>query len=263
MDNLFERVGKIVLEAGELIKGVAISQLEIFEKGPANYVTEVDYRVQAFIVEKLTELMPGCNIITEENDSNLYDLVKPTWILDPVDGTTNLMYQYGMSSISLGLFIDWLPEMSFIFNPFTNELFTALKGRGAFLNGQPIHVGPARNLSESLISFGTTPYDRSKAHQTFTLLEALYMKSRDIRRGGSAALDLAYIACGRQEGFFELRLQPWDYAAGILMVEEAGGRITDMTGAPLKLTEPCSVLASNGAIHAEMLEIVTIISTKQ
>jgi Archaeal fructose-1,6-bisphosphatase and related enzymes of inositol monophosphatase family len=256
VERIFGQVEKIIYEAGRLIKNAAVSSYEIFTKGPANYVTEVDYNVQTLIVKNLKELMPGCNIITEENDNNLYDLSKPTWILDPVDGTTNLIYQYGMSSISLGLFIERIPVMSFVYNPFNDELFTAFKGKGSFLNGNQVKISAARKLEDSVIAFGTTPYDRSMAHPTFKLLEALFMKSRDVRRGGSAALDFTYIACGRQDGFFELCLQPWDYAAGILIVEEAGGRITDMEGMPLSLTKPSSVLASNGMIHSEMLDTV-------
>lgn len=170
---------------------------------------------------------------------------KDIYIVDPIDGTTNFMKGYQMSAISAALAKDGEVICGVVYNPYLDELFTAGKGQGAFLNGKPIHVSGAP-LSEGLVLFGTSPYHESLAEQSFQTAYQYFKQALDVRRSGSAALDLCSIAAGRAELFFELILQPWDYAAGSLLIQEAGGVITDMEGGQITLDCPCSILATNG-----------------
>ena len=142
--------------------------------------------------------------------------------------------------------------LGIVYDPFREDVYYARKGTGSFLNGKPIRVSQANTLKETIISFGTAPYDKGLAKENFERLLKVFMESQDIRRTGSAALDLAYVACGRTGGFFEARLSPWDFAAGMLLISEAGGMITDFSGAPLDLLKRGSVVATNGRIHEEL-----------
>mgnify|MGYP000870769384 CR=1 FL=1 len=160
------------------------------------------------------------------------------------------------SAVSLALAVRGVLTLAFVYNPYTDELFEAVVNQGARLNGVAIRASARSLLSDSLIGFGTTPYAREQAHITFLLLEQVFLRSLEIRRSGSAALDLAYVACGRLDGFFELHLQPWDYAAGGLILQEAGGRITNWRGAAPSLRYGDSILATNGPIHPALLELI-------
>lgn len=225
----------------------------IAKSGSSNYVTEIDTRVQEIIISKLKRLIPDSNIIAEETDHNDFSMGKYTWILDPVDGTTNLMYGYKFSAVSLGLFVDGRPFAGIVYNPFLGELFFAQKGKGAFVNNRQIKVNNNDSLQHSLITFGTSPYDREKADETFRVTRNVFDRCRDIRRTGSAALDLCYVAAGRTDAFFEMELQPWDYAGGSIILEEAGGKISDWKGNPVDYINKTPVVASNGYIHNELL----------
>ncbi len=253
---LAEPVGQIVRQAGRLILDQQDGTLQIEQKSAANYVTQIDFAVQAFVLDRLKELTPTFAVIAEESDVNQYSLEQPTWILDPVDGTTNLMRNYHHSAVSLALAVRGFLTLGFVYNPYTDELFEAVVNQGALLNGQAIAASTRSLLSDSLIGFGTTPYAREQAHSTFLLLERVFLQSLEIRRSGSAALDLAYVACGRLDGFFELCLQPWDYAAGGLILQEAGGRITNWQGSAPSLRHGDSILATNGHIHAGLLDLI-------
>lgn len=220
-------------------------------KGPADYVTQVDTNVQKFLSEKLYELAPQIQFLGEEE--GLHAMSSDTfWILDPVDGTTNLIHDYQHSTVSLGLYEKGEIVMGVIYDPFREEVFHAEKGKGSFRNGEPIHVASAGTLEETIIAIGTAPYQKELAHENFQRFERIFMKCQDIRRTGSAAMDLAYVACGRIGGFFEARLQPWDFAAGMLLVEEAGGRITRFDGSAVNPVEPGGILATNGKLHEEL-----------
>ena len=223
------------------------------EKGTADYVTQVDVSVQDFLKKALHTLEPDIQFLGEETglqrmDADLY------WILDPVDGTTNLMHDYQHSVVSLALCRQQEIVMGIVYDPFHDELFSAVKGEGSFLNGKPIHVSSAKKLSETIIGIGTAK--RELAKENFTRFLKVYENSQDIRRLGSAALELAYTACGRQGGYFEVYLNPWDYAAGILLVEEAGGKVTDWIGNKLNPRQGNQVIGTNGNIHQELLRIL-------
>ncbi len=220
-------------------------------KGPADYVTQVDTNVQKFLSEKLYELAPQIQFLGEEE--GLHAMSSDTfWILDPVDGTTNLIHDYQHSTVSLGLYEKGEIVMGVIYDPFREEVFYAEKGKGSFRNGEPIHAAQAETLGETIVAIGTAPYQKELAHENFQRFERIFMKCQDIRRTGSAAMDLAYVACGRIGGFFEARLQPWDFAAGMLLVEEAGGRITRFDGSAVNPVEPGGILATNGKLHEEL-----------
>lgn len=242
----------IVREGGKLMLELEKSGFSVSEKSAANYVTEIDLAVEKMIVGRLKQLTPAFSVVTEETDSGVPDYLEPTWVLDPVDGTTNLMRGYRHSAISLALADGGRPVLGLVFNPYSDEQFAAVLGHGAELNGRPIQVGRHDRLEDCLVGFGTTPYDRRGAHQTFAIVEEIFMQSLEIRRSGSAALDLAYVACGRLDVFFEMTLQPWDYAAGSLILQEAGGRTTNWQGDPPSLRHGDSVLASNGLVHEQI-----------
>lgn len=254
MDHIKEKAQNAVRKAGEIILNSQKDSSIVFEKGAKNYVTQIDFAVQDYLVKKLVEIIPGSNIISEESEENSFVMDKPTWILDPVDGTSNIMRQYCHSAVSLALFIDGKPSLGFIYNPYLDEMFSAEAGKGAFLNGRKISVSSNSNMKDCLISFGTTPYSREEAHRTFYIAEQIFINALDVRRSGSAALDIAYVACGRTDGFFELNLQPWDCAAGILILEEAGGVATNWNGDPVSMKHSDSILASNGIVHKKLLE---------
>ena len=146
--------------------------------------------------------------------------------------------------------------MGIIYDPFREEIFHAEKGKGSFRNGEPIHVAAAETLGDTIISIGTAPYQKELAHENFQKFERIFTKCQDIRRTGSAAMDLAYAACGRTGGFFEARLQPWDFAAGMLLVEEAGGKVTRFDGSRINPTEPGEILATNGKLHEELQRLL-------
>ena len=222
-------------------------------KGPADYVTQVDTDIQKFLAEELGRLAPEIQFLGEEE--GLHEMSGDIyWILDPVDGTTNLIHDYQHSVVSLGLYDKGEITMGIIYDPFREDIYYAKKGRGSFLNGNPIHVSEAASLSETIIAIGTSPYNKELADENFRRIRSVFEKSQDIRRTGTAALDLAYVACGRTGGFFEPLLNPWDFAAGMLLIAEAGGRITDFAGEPLNLLKKSSVVASNGKVHDELRE---------
>lgn len=229
--------------------------VHVKEKGLADYVTQVDTSIQKFLSEELSKIAPEISFLGEEE--GLHEMNAETyWILDPIDGTTNLIHDFQHSTVSLGLYHKGEIVMGIIYDPFREDVYYAEKGKGSFLNGKPVHVSGAQTLSETIVAFGTAPYEKALAKENFPRVQRVYEQSQDIRRTGSAALDLAYVACGRTGGFFEIRLQPWDFAAGMLLVTEAGGKVTDFEGNPLNLLRPGSVLATNGAVHEELLKLM-------
>jgi myo-inositol-1(or 4)-monophosphatase len=254
--NLTVSIKDAVKKAGELFLSSTLEKDSIIQKGHANYVTQVDYEVQKFLVKELGRLIPGSNIITEEANDNRFDLEGATWILDPIDGTTNFMHQYRQSAVSLALFMGREPVLGVIYNPYSDEMFVGEAEKGAFLNDKRISVSSNASLADCLIGFGTAPYDRDSAHSTFETAQRVFLRCQDIRRTGSAALDIAYVACGRIDGFFESVLQPWDFAAGKIILKEAGGKMTSWNGADQVVTAPCSMIATNGKIHADLLELI-------
>ncbi len=242
------------LSAGAKVLKKKFLHVSIRYKGRANLVTEADILSQKAILSVIARLAPLHDYQAEEN------AVRNTgspfrWVIDPLDGTTNYAHGYPASCVSIALLFKDKPILGGVEDPFRGERFIAEKNRGAFLNGKKISVSKTKLLRESLLITGFA-YDRHRhSHFYVERLRKFLLASHDIRRSGSAALDLAWIACGRADGFWEFRLNPWDVAAGWLLVEEAGGRVTDFSGK--RWSRPSvfgpQTLASNGRIHSEML----------
>lgn len=231
---------------GLLTDKQAVSQVTV--KGVSDYVTQVDFRVQEYLREQLHKEWPRIQFMGEEKDNSEIDFNADIWILDPVDGTTNLIHDFRNSAVSLGMCSRGEMVCGVIYQPFSDEVFTAVKGEGAFLNGEPIHVSRAETMADSLISIGTTPYEHEYANRNFEIFKKVFLDCQDIRRIGSAAIELAYVACGRLDAFFEMNLKPWDYAAGLLLIEEAGGTVTGFQGEKPVPWKKGSIVGSNGPI---------------
>ena len=229
MKELFEQAVRIVRENGRELTGRNGAD-RIREKGRKDYVTEVDIRVQKQIFEELKKLDPGAGFLGEEQDHPKVPEEGDVWILDPVDGTTNLIHDFRHSTISLAYARDGVICFGIVYDPFHDECFTAEIGGGAFLNGIQVHVSGKEHLDDCLIAMGTSPGCREHANENFAKMRRVFDACQDIRRIGSAALELSYVACGRLDGFYEENLKIWDYAAGSLLVTEAGGAFE--TGGP-------------------------------
>lgn len=238
----------IVREAGLRIREAHNIELDTAEKtSAADLVTKYDVATQAFLKENLLRLMPEADFFGEEGEHQR--LTKDwTFIVDPIDGTTNFVRGMNYSNISVALAYQGEVRYAVVYNPFVDELFAAEKGKGATLNGAPIHVSD-RDSAHAIAMCGSTIYDRSYTDRSFAIMRKLYDIGLDYRRFGAAALDVCHVAAGRVEIFFECRLSPWDYAAGSLIVTEAGGTITRLDGSPIDPLMPGSVWATNGLCH--------------
>ncbi|MBQ6928629.1 MAG: inositol monophosphatase [Oscillospiraceae bacterium] len=218
-------------------------------------VTEYDRRVQELVIGRLSAALPKARFFCEENDRHDDLRAEEVFIIDPIDGTMNFVHGLHHSCISAAYMLSGELRAAAIFNPYVGELFTAVKGEGAFLNGRPLRVSDEA-LAESLVCCGTTPYDAALADRGFALMKAAFLAGLDIRREGSAALDLCSAAAGRCGVYFELGLSLWDYAAGKLLVEEAGGVCCTIDGAalPMDPTRPSVVAGGRRAVE-EFLQL--------
>ncbi len=245
---------KAAKKAGKLLKENLNKEKKIEFKGAVDLVTELDRASEALIIDILKSGFPESGILTEEREeivaSNDY-----RWIVDPLDGTTNYAHSYPVFCVSIALEKKGDVILGVVYDPTSEELFVAEKERGATLNGEEIIVSRTSDLSRSLLSTGF-PYDiRTSPDNNLNFFASFAMKAQAIRRAGSAALDLCYVACGRFDGFWELKLKPWDVAAGNLMITEAGGKVSDFAGAPLSLYAK-ETLASNGFLHEIMIDVL-------
>ena len=254
-DALIEQAVKAVRKAGALLTDQSAIR-NIWAKSETDFVTNVDVTVQETLKAQLASLAPEIQFMGEEQDNSRLDWNRPCWLLDPVDGTTNLIHSFQHSAISLALAEGGQILFGVVYNPYSGECFTARRGQGAFCNGSPIRVSGADRLEDSLLCAGTVPGRRELADKAFCQMRNLYNVCQDIRRTGCASLDLCWVACGRLDGYVELFLQPWDYAAGLLIVNEAGGRITAPDGSPLSLCQGGPLLASNGKLHAALQSLL-------
>lgn len=240
-----EAICKLMRDCGKSIRDIDRTTLLINAKaGHANFVTDCDKRVQDQLMSGLLDLMPDAHFIGEEGSAQEFSSKGKYFIVDPIDGTTNFIKDFHASSISVALIVDGVAELGAIYNPYLDEMFTAMLGQGAFCNGKRIHVS-SESLENGLVIFGTSPYNQELSKRSFELAYSYFKKAIDIRRTGSAALDLCSVAAGRAELFFELSLSPWDYAAGALIVEEAGGIVTDIDGNSIDYSRKSSILARN------------------
>lgn len=241
-------------EAGLLLRDRLDDRHAVAFKGEIDIVTEADRLSEALILSAIRRRFPGHDILSEESGATRCG--SPfRWIVDPLDGTTNYAHGYPVFSVSIALEREREVCLGVVFNPMLDEMFTAEKGRGAFLNGRLLRVSATTNLSHGLLATGF-PYDiRDSEDNNINYFVQMARKARAIRRAGSAALDLAYVAAGRFDGFWELKLSAWDTAAGWLLVREAGGQVTDLFGAPFELQSP-HVLATNGLLHGDIMAVL-------
>jgi len=242
-------------EAGHILLEKFGRNIGISKKGDIDLVTEADLASEAFIIEKINTHYPQHSILAEESGASVQvGEIVWKWIIDPLDGTTN--YAHGYPCFCVTLAIEHKSELAVgvTYDPTRDELFAAERHHGAFLNNKQIRVSAAEPLSDSMLVTGF-PYDLSRRDHLASTFEKFLLKSRAVRRDGSAAIDLAYVACGRFDGFWEEGLNAWDVAAGVLMIEEAGGRTSAYDGSALDIYKP-PFCASNGRIHDEMLDLL-------
>ncbi len=254
MDELLDFAVNCAKESGKIQKEYYEQSFSIHHKGDINLVTDVDYLCQAKIIELIEKDFPADEVISEEK-INYFDNRKNRWIVDPLDGTTNYAHGYPFFCTSIAYEVNGEIVVGAVYNPIFNELFYGRKGEGAYLNGNRIGVSNVQVLRDALLSTGF-PYDlaTNKRNNVDNFVRFIY-KSQAIRRDGSAALNLCYLACGRFDGFWELKLNPWDVAAGCLIIMEAGGKITNFQGKPFDIYKD-DIAASNGLIHDAMLELL-------
>lgn len=243
-EHLLEEIIEIVHGCGKIMLSATDIERKMHQKaGKGNFVTDYDSRVQQVLEEKLLALVPGAVFLGEEDQMDQTDISRGyAFIVDPIDGTANFTRGFDMSCISVALALDGKPVLGVIYNPYSGETYHAEKGKGAYRNGEPIHASQ-RTLEEGLILFGTAPYHQELTKRSFEVAYQYMSRGEDLRRSGSAALDLCAIASGRAEFYFEMRLCPWDYAAGALLVEEAGGLVSDLEGRPVTYDRKQTVVA--------------------
>lgn len=238
----------IVDKAGEMVREADAGTRKITRKGRIDLVTETDVAVEEMLKGELAGLLPGSNFLAEESAKD-GELSEFTWIIDPIDGTTNFAHGLPMVANSIALWHSGRVVLGVVNLPLLGEKFTAVEGEGAFLNGEPIHVADQSDLEQCLLATGF-PYAIEEHLETILKhLHRLLPLTQGIRRPGAAALDLAYVACGRYDGFYESALNPWDTAAGWLLVKEAGGRISEYDAGCKYGFDSLTILATNGRIH--------------
>jgi myo-inositol-1(or 4)-monophosphatase len=244
--NITEKANKIILKNLNRIREIS------YKKGDFNLVTNVDKEVEALLIKEIISRFPNHSIIAEESGKYIRD-PNYEWFIDPIDGTTNFAHAYPCFCISVGFARKKKLEFGLIKNPSTGDLYSAIKNKGAKLNGKTIKVSKIKTLRESLLITGF-PYERKKSKiNNFKYFKNLTGCSHGVRRDGAAALDLCYVASGAADGFWELKLSPWDMAAGALIVEEAGGKVTNFRGGKFDIY--CKeIIASNGFIHKELVK---------
>ena len=244
-------------EAGQILLEKFGRKINISLKGDINLVTEADLASEKLIIERIRSYYPKHSILAEESgeSSAIVDGDKRwKWIVDPLDGTTNYAHGYPCFAVTLALEHDGEIVVGVTFDPTRNEMFSAERGGGAHLNNRQIRVSATEKLADALVVTGF-PYNFKGKEDFAKHLTDFLMRSRGVRRDGSAAIDMAYVACGRFDGFWEEGLNPWDVAAGKLLIEEAGGRLSYYDGAPFSIYSP-PICGSNSLIHNEMLEVL-------
>lgn len=266
----YDKIVSLVYEARNTISSVSLNPHEK-NKNPYDFVTAADIGISEFLNKKLNELYPDIGFMTEEESE--HTLSEKCFLLDPIDGTTNLIYDYKMSSVSLAYVEKGEVVFGVVFNPFTDEMFFAIKGKGAYLyktdkgiedllktgvnnyDKNILHVSN-RDLKHSLIEFGAGSSHKSESKETFERARRVFENCLDLRRICSTAIVLCYISCGRLDGYFEKVIKPWDYAAGILILSEAGGKSSDWKGNRLPLDKSGTIVCANAQIFDELRNMV-------
>ncbi|OGE20203.1 MAG: inositol monophosphatase [Candidatus Dadabacteria bacterium RIFCSPHIGHO2_12_FULL_53_21] len=251
---------KAAREAGEVLRANLGKVKEITFKGKNSLVTEVDKLSEDIIIDSIKRSFPSHDVFAEESGRRSTSS-EYVWIIDPLDGTTNYAHGYPFFSISIALEVDGTVKAGLVYDPVKDEMFSAELGKGAFMNGEAIGVSGSARLDESHLVTGFVHDDARMVEENLRHFSDFIWRARAVRRDGSAALDLCYVACGRFDGFWELGLNPWDTAAGALIVEEAGGRVTNFTGDEYSIYVK-EILASNNGIHSEMIDVLSMNRSK-
>ena len=280
LDQLARTVKQALLAGGRILKAGYSAKRRVFFKTITSPVTHIDMMSERAIINLIRRRFPTHGFLSEESSylkeithaarrrlaadlrvasgalKQATDASKYRWVIDPLDGTVNFVHGLPQSCVSVAVEKEGVVLAGGVFDPYRNELFLATRGGGATLNGHPIRVSKRSPLRRSLLVTGF-PYDHQRRAKFYlAFVEPFLRRSMDLRRLGSAALDLSWVACGRLEGYWEFYLNPWDVAAGVLLVQEAGGRVTDFGGGDFDINAPAETLASNGRIHAEMLQVM-------
>lgn len=232
-----------------------VENLQVSKKGPADFVTIADKMAEETLVKELTKARPDYGFVLEEGKDIEGKDSSNTWVIDPLDGTTNFLHGIPHFAISIALMRDGEPFAGVVYNPVTDEMFWAEKGQGAFLNGRRLRVSARSNMAEGVFSTGVPFLGMDKDERFLERLNSVMSVSSGIRRFGSAALDLAYVAAARYDGFWECGLKSWDMAAGIVLVREAGGFITDIKG-KRNMLESGDIVAANEKLHPQLLKLI-------
>jgi myo-inositol-1(or 4)-monophosphatase len=251
-DKIISAAKEAALTAGAIISSSSAGVIEI--KSPTDYVTDIDFKCQKEIIDIIKSSFPGHNILAEESDDR-FSGKNDLWIIDPLDGTTNFIHGLSHSCVSIAYFTESEVKAGVIYDPYRKEMFSAVKGRGAYLNGERLIMPPDAQIKKCLIATGMPFRNHDKVVPYFMCLSGVLKSSSGIRRMGSAALDLAWTAAGRFGGFFEGWLSPWDIAAGVLIIEESGGRITDFKGEKNYFHNGC-VVAAGESVFPVLFSIV-------
>ena len=256
--SILQTAVAVAHEAGALVRTAfpRTALTNVSYKGAVNPVTETDLAAERLILDRLHAAFPTHRFYAEESGGDEWRAPgPPIWLIDPLDGTVNFAHGFPYVGVSLALVVEGQPVVGVIYDPLRDETFAASLGNGATLNGEPIHVSGVEKLERALLATGF-PYDRRTAPDNNTQrLDHFLRRCQGVRRAGAAVLDLSYVACGRLDGFWEIRLNPWDVAAGIIIVREAGGRVTDDQGSP-DCVSGTFIVGSNGRIHEEMLRVI-------
>jgi myo-inositol-1(or 4)-monophosphatase len=253
--QLTETATEAARVAARLLAQQARDGFQIEHKNPINLVTDADRHSEQAIIDVIRARFPGHQILAEERGLKTTDRSPYRWIIDPLDGTTNFAHGFPAYCVSIGLEYEERLLLGVVLDPTREELFVAQAGGGASLNGTSLRVSRAQKLDEALLVTGFAYDIRETSQNNLDHFARFALRAQGLRRTGSAALDLCYVASGRFDGFWELKLNPWDTAAGVLMVREAGGRVTDFSGAPFSIYGQ-HIVASNGLIHDEMLMVL-------
>lgn len=248
------QVESIVRKAGQMIKDNPPGMVSNKE-GLANFVTEWDVKIQKFLIGELSAVYPDASFFgEEETEGNTHITSDRCFYIDPIDGTTNYIFGYNHSCVSVGMSLDGIITEGYVYNPFTDDFYSAVKGEGAYLNGRRLKINDS-SLAQGIVAFGCARYNEGDTDALFSITKELYLNSLCVRNGGSAALDLTRVASGANVAYIELMLQPYDYAAASVIIEEAGGVIGQVDGSRITLDKGCGILAGSPKAVKEVREI--------
>ncbi len=253
-DKELEVARQAAREAGNLLKDRFGRVQHVTKKGKTDLVTEADFESERTIMDIILKGFPEDGVVAEESGEHTRSSSR-IWLIDPLDGTVNFAHAFPFFAVSLALQVNGDEVLGLVFNPYMEELFEAVRGSGAFLNGNPIRVSPTSDLVDSLLAVGFPYTLHQNPHRVMDHLKKMAVRAQAIRRLGSAALDLCYVAAGRLDGYWEEGLKPWDTAAGMIIVREAGGIVSDYDGHPFSPYKG-TIVASNPSVHAAMLDVL-------